>query len=549
MKKMLCQLGIVALSTCFLVTPLNVKADTKPLSAVSSELDRKDQLSQTDRLEKVSVSTAQVAKELVQERDGDQLTDLNAYVLGTGDSFRVWPFEMERNLTDYLGPDYSSQYDFVKINHKWVSGGDTLLLIKKTGYVLNNLEEYNALIRKTIQDFDLTEKLVVASFALNESIPLKLLLANAGLAIGQQSQPVTIGSQTLYSRDIRMMNYVEGVGSGVIGGYENANAGLDRYLANDEKIKALIEKSGAMRETTEKERLRKWCLYVTNAFDYDLEGSSLDNKQAYYRASDIFSVTERQKAVCVGYSAVTARALNLMGIKAYVVGGVNDRGIPHQVTRVYYDGAWHYLDTTSGNHSGKKVNITHFGRNYRPVDMAVREANGLREMEYSKAFEDWMMRSNPSEWLVYGRNLQGEKASATTYLDNQAFAELFKNQLAKTIHTPKVSNGYDQPVGAEYDEEVSVTNQGTAFSSPATFTSDVPDDNGYNNSKNVVRQGTWYHNDQGHYRYAVNGYFVQNQWVKDNGNYFYCGSDCNVVTGWHYIDEKWYFFDQFGRLT
>ena len=87
MKKMLCQLGIVALSTCFLVTPLNVKADTKPLSAVSSELDRKDQRSQTDRLEKVSVSTAQVAKELVQERDGDQLTDLNAYVLGTGDSF------------------------------------------------------------------------------------------------------------------------------------------------------------------------------------------------------------------------------------------------------------------------------------------------------------------------------------------------------------------------------------------------------------------------------------------------------------------------------
>lgn len=97
-------------------------------------------------------------------------------------------------------------------------------MIKKTGYVLNSLEEYNALVRKTIQDFDLTDKLVVASFNLNESIPLKLLLANAGLSIGQQSHDVTISSQRLYSRNIRMMNYVEGVGSGAIGGYENSNA-------------------------------------------------------------------------------------------------------------------------------------------------------------------------------------------------------------------------------------------------------------------------------------------------------------------------------------
>lgn len=549
MKKMLGQLGVVALSTCFLVAPLYVKADTNQSSMVSRELDRKDHLSQTDHLEKVSAGTAQVVEGVIQERGGDRLTALNAYVLGTDEHFRVWPFEMERNLTDQLGSDYGSQYDFVKINHKWVNGGDSLLLIKKTGYVLNSLEEYNALVRKTIQDFDLTDKLVVASFNLNESIPLKLLLANAGLSIGQQSHDVTIGSQRLYSRNIRMMNYVEGVGSGAIGGYENSNASLERYLANDEKIKALIEKSGAMKETTEKERLRKWCLYVTNIFDYDLEGSSIDNKQAYYRASDIFSVTERQKAVCVGYSAITARALNLMGIKAYVVGGVNDSGIPHQVTRVHYDGAWYYLDTTSGNRPGKKVEITHFGRNYTPVEMSVREANGLREMEYSKAFEDWMMRSNPSEWLVYGRNLQGEKASATTYLDNQAFAELFKKQSTKMTYSPKASNDNNQPVEEEYAEEATTSSKGSLFSSPATFGADVIGNSRDINSRNVVSQGTWYHNEQGQYRYAVNGQFVQNQWVKDNNYYYYCGSDCNVVTGSYQIEGKWYVFDQFGRLT
>ncbi|MGT2915246.1 ribonuclease [Streptococcus dysgalactiae] len=548
MKKMLGQLGIVALSTCFLVAPLYVKADTNQASMVSRELDRKDHLSQTDHLEKVSISTDQIIEGVIQERGGDKLTGLNAYVLGTDKHFRVWPFEMERNLADHLGSDYVSKYDFVKVNHGWSSGGNILLLIPKGSYVLNNLEEYNALVRKTIQGFDLTEKLVVASFDLTESVPLKLLLANAGLSIGQQSRPMTIGSQTFYSRNIRMMNYVEGIGSGSIGGYENSNASLERYLANDEKIKALIEESGAMKETTEKERLRKWCLYVTNTFDYDLEGSSIDNKQAYYRASDIFSVTERQKAVCVGYSAITARALNLMGIKAYVVGGVNYNGIPHQVTRVHYDGAWYYLDTTSGNRPGKKVQITHFGRNYTPVEMSVREANGFREMEYSKAFEDWMMRSNPSEWLVYGRNLQGEKASATTYLDDQTFAELFKNQSAKS-HSPKASKGYDQLDGEDYAEEVTMTSQGSVFSNPATFGGDVLGDDRNITFKNVVSHGTWYHNDQGQYRYAVNGQFVQNQWVKDNNDYYYCGSDCNVVTGSYQIEGKWYVFDQFGRLT
>lgn len=106
----------------FLVAPLYVKADTNQSSMVSRELDRKDHLSRTDYLEKVSAGTAQVVEGVIQERGGDRLTALNAYVLGTDEHFRVWPFEMERNLTDQLGSDYGSQYDFVKINHKWVNG-------------------------------------------------------------------------------------------------------------------------------------------------------------------------------------------------------------------------------------------------------------------------------------------------------------------------------------------------------------------------------------------------------------------------------------------
>lgn len=87
MKKMLGQLGVVALSTCFLVAPLYVKADTNQSSMVSRELDRKDHLSRTDYLEKVSAGTAQVVEGVIQERGGDRLTALNAYVLGTDEHF------------------------------------------------------------------------------------------------------------------------------------------------------------------------------------------------------------------------------------------------------------------------------------------------------------------------------------------------------------------------------------------------------------------------------------------------------------------------------
>ncbi|MGT2934318.1 transglutaminase domain-containing protein [Streptococcus castoreus] len=534
MKNIRCRLGLVVLLTCLGLAPINANAYSNYSSMVSSELDRKDHLLQTDRLEKVSVSAEQVLQALAQERGGDRVSSLNVYVLGTNESFRVWSFEIERGLSNQLGSDYHTKYDFVKTNNKWISGGETLLLIKKTDYLLNSLEEFNAIVRKTIQDFDLKEKSVFASFNLNESIPLKLLLANAGLSIGQQSYQKTMGSQTIYSRKIRMMNYVEGVGNGSIRGYENTNAGLYRYLTNDEKIKELIKKSGALSETTEKGRLRKWCLYVTNTFQYDLGGGSIDDKAAYYRAADIFSVTERQKAVCVGYSAITARALNLMGIKAYVVGGINHKGIPHQITRVHYDGSWYFLDTTSGNLPGKRVKIEYFGRVYTPVEMTVREATGIGEMEYSKDFEDWMVRSQPSEWLIYGSNISGEKASATTYLTDNAYANLFKSNLESRTNLftiPKESfDTYTNQNGSVISKRQKVSNR------PKT-------------SDSIVSEGVWYRNEWGYYRYAVNGYFVQNKWVKDGHNYYYCDDDCNAVTGWHQIDGSWYFFDRFGRLS
>ncbi|EHI69902.1 transglutaminase-like domain-containing protein [Streptococcus ictaluri] len=402
--------GTLLVSSCLLLDSMSVAANEvdQPSIALTSMLDRSDSDNQSNQFQTLNIETEQLLSQISQERDGETVAGIKIAVLGNQEIFTAMPFDFDRDFSDHLGSDYHNNYQFVKLNNNWLNGGDTVILINKNDRLINSLDEFNSIVRQTIEDFDLKGKRLFATFDLNESIPLKLLLANACLSIGQVSNQQTIGNQDFYSRTIRIMNYVEGVGAGSVN-YENTNAGLDRYLANDDKIKALIDQSGAMKERSEKEKLRKWCLFIANNFEYDQEAAmSIDNKAAYNRASDIFAITERGKGICVGYSAITARALNLMGIKAYVVGGLNAHGIPHQVTRVNYDGQWYFLDTTSANLPHRRQRIDYFGRPYQAFDVSQRQPQFTMEMEYSKAFEDGMSNSQPSEWLVYGSTMSEE---------------------------------------------------------------------------------------------------------------------------------------------
>lgn len=60
--------------------------------------------------------------------------------------------------------------------------------------------------------------------------------------------------------------------------------------------------------------------------------------------------------------------------------------------------------------------------------------------------------------------------------------------------------------------------------------------------------GTWkYVNDQWKYQRGANK-FAYNEWVKDNGNWYYLDKDGYMKTGWQQINGVWYYMDQSGVM-
>ena len=51
--------------------------------------------------------------------------------------------------------------------------------------------------------------------------------------------------------------------------------------------------------------------------------------------------------------------------------------------------------------------------------------------------------------------------------------------------------------------------------------------------------GTWkYVNDQWKYQRGTNK-FAYNEWIKDNGKYYYIGNDGIMKTGWQQVNNQW----------
>ena len=60
--------------------------------------------------------------------------------------------------------------------------------------------------------------------------------------------------------------------------------------------------------------------------------------------------------------------------------------------------------------------------------------------------------------------------------------------------------------------------------------------------------GTWkYVNDQWKYQRGANKY-AYNEWVEDNGKYYYLNNDGYVTTGWQQIDGHWDYMEAHGAM-
>ncbi|HGA1474994.1 TPA: transglutaminase domain-containing protein, partial [Streptococcus suis] len=220
------------------------------------------------------------------------------------------------------------------------------------------------------------------------------------------------------------------------------NVTKERFIANDDLIHKLIESSEAMKQSSERDKVKAFVQYVANHTTYDWEAANKAVQNYadinYYLGSDLFAVTERQKAMCVGFSTTAARAFNMLGLPAYVVVGKNAEGVPHATARVYYDKKWHTIDGTgfiTGNKHQRsaKYSEKHFstiGEDSYDVVEAGQEPKAERNyMIIDSNYESWAMKQKTADLLLFNKEKSLVGLDYIAYVEPTYITENKKNHL------------------------------------------------------------------------------------------------------------------------
>ncbi|MGT2829159.1 hypothetical protein AB6M97_01120 [Streptococcus hillyeri] len=297
-------------------------------------------------------------------------------------------------------PNFDSDYTLVTVNGKYLYDDVTLYIVKKSGHIVNSMQDYSKVLHDLMKNSG-KEMDVYAPFNLDES-HLNLLLQANGFGLVGDQHTIAVNHLNMYHGKVKVApvsEYFTRVK------YKNSNRTLEDYLENDNKILELVRASGAMEQATEREKITQWSNFLKSKFRYDRSLLDIGGTDNYNIGSDIYSITERDTAMCVGFSVLSARALNMMGMRSYVVYGKTKDGIEHAITRVFFDNNWHFVDTTTPLNHLVQLTIDTFSEmdknegGYTP--------NGT--MRVDKSFEKWVENQNPRHLLL----LNTEKALFT----------------------------------------------------------------------------------------------------------------------------------------
>lgn len=201
-----------------------------------------------------------------------------------------------------------------------------------------------------------------------------------------------------------------------------------------------------MKQSSERDKVKAFVQYVANHTTYDWEAANKAVQNYadinYYLGSDLFAVTERQKAMCVGFSTTAARAFNMLGLPAYVVVGKNAEGVPHATARVYYDKKWHTIDgtgfitdiTDSNKHQrSAKYSEKHFstiGEDSYDVVEAGQEPKAERNyMIIDSNYESWAMKQKTADLLLFNKEKSLVGLDHIAYVEPTYITENKKNHL------------------------------------------------------------------------------------------------------------------------
>ncbi|HEM2717323.1 TPA: ribonuclease [Streptococcus suis] len=346
---------------------------------------------------------------------------------------------------------FGENNDFLVINDKVtqnIHDFPHILVMNKGDVIAHNEEEYRNQMRELRFSGNgdlhnsMEPKRIHALFKIELDSNKWQLLNAAGLGTAENSLK-NINGMTIYSHGLTVDNkYYEDYSKYTHNSVKNINVTKERFIANDDLIHKLIESSEAMKQSSERDKVKAFVQYVANHTTYDWEAANKAVQNYadinYYLGSDLFAVTERQKAMCVGFSTTAARAFNMLGLPAYVVVGKNAEGVPHATARVYYDKKWHTIDGTgfiTGNKHQRsaKYSEKHFstiGEDSYDVVEAGQEPKAERNyMIIDSNYESWAMKQKTADLLLFNKEKSLVGLDHIAYVEPTYITENKKNHL------------------------------------------------------------------------------------------------------------------------
>ncbi|WP_159592857.1 transglutaminase domain-containing protein [Streptococcus halichoeri] len=341
-----------------------------------------------EKIEKYNKTREELLKELQTELK--DASDIKIWELGLSN------FKEQNVSASDLAQKIPEGYTAVKVDDK-LQQEHVIFIVKETDILVNNQSDYEAKtkdIRQTVGTFG-----VHSLFDLKKDNYLDIILGSNGLrkTLGTYNGINGLG---LYSNTLGLANtYTER--------YENSDITLEKIKDNDKELLKMLEESGAAHAPTEREKVKRWVVYLKKKIPYDFAALEvyLKDRQAYNRSSDLFAVATRKKAMCVGYSIATARAMNLLGLPSYMVEGVTKNGALHATTRVFFDNAWHLVDSTGG-HTGDQYPEYYYEfyfknslDQYQNITQAQVKDHNNNYMVINKEFEEWAKGQSTAKLL------------------------------------------------------------------------------------------------------------------------------------------------------
>ncbi|NQN31853.1 ribonuclease [Streptococcus suis] len=323
-----------------------------------------------------------------------------------------------------------------------------ILVMNKGDVIAHNEEDYHNQMRELRFSGNgdlhnsMEPKRIHALFKIELDSNKRQLLNAAGLGTAENSLK-NINGMTIYSHGLTVDNkYYEDYSKYTHNSVKNINVTKERFIANDDLIHKLIESSEAMKQSSERDKVKAFVQYVANHTTYDWEAANKAVQNYadinYYLGSDLFAVTERQKAMCVGFSTTAARAFNMLGLPAYVVVGKNAEGVPHATARVYYDKKWHTIDgtgfiTENKHQRSAKYSENHFstiGEDSYDVVEAGQEPKAERNyMIIDSNYESWAMKQKTADLLLFNKEKSLVGLDHIAYVEPTYITENKKNHL------------------------------------------------------------------------------------------------------------------------